>query len=68
MQAGDEMIDALSETKEGAKRYDNDENYNREVGCKYSEAFAKSAKIGAMLEAHEGKNLLFRIFSNKELR
>ena len=54
-QAGDEMIDALPETEEEAKRYDNDENYQREVGRKYHEAFAKSAKIGAMLEAHEAE-------------
>ena len=53
LQVGDEMIDALPETKEEAKRYDNDENYKKEVARKYHEAFAKSAKIGAMLEAHE---------------
>ncbi|MXV82522.1 hypothetical protein F4Z98_04035 [Candidatus Poribacteria bacterium] len=55
LQVGDEMTDALPETKEEAKRYDNDENYKKEVARKYHEAFARSAKIGAMLEAHEGK-------------
>ena len=53
-QAGDEMIDALP-TKEEAKRYENDENYKKEVARKYHEAFARSSKIGAILEAHEAK-------------
>lgn len=55
LQAHDEMIEALPATKEEAKQYENDENYKREVERKYSEALARSAKIGAMLEAHESK-------------
>ena len=60
-QAGDEMIDALP-TKEEAKRYENDENYKKEVARKYHEAFARSAKIGAMLEAHEAKKTSFSVY------
>ena len=54
-QAGDEMIDALPETEAEAKRYENDENAKKELGRKVTEAAAKSAKIGAALEAHEAK-------------
>ena len=56
-QAGKKMIDALPATEAEAKRYENDEEFQKEVGRKYSEAFAESAKIGAMIEAHSAKKV-----------
>ena len=54
MQAGQMLIDALP-TEEEAKRYENDEQFKREVNRKAREALDKSFEIGAMIRAHEAK-------------
>ena len=54
MQAGQMLIDALP-TKEEAKRYENDEQFKREMGRKVTEASKKIGEVTKMRRDHEAK-------------
>ena len=54
IQAGQMLIHALP-TKEEAKRYENDEQFKRELGRKVTEAGKRIGEVTTMIRAHEAK-------------
>ena len=60
-QAEQAQIDALP-TKEHAKRYENNKQFNREVHRKFAEASEKMKEAYRMQSEHEQKTPLFRMY------